>query len=540
MTEPNLSTEAFISPNLEEEVKTETQHDIPSVDRFFTFDHDESSDSDSESDDDFGPDADADDLVKQCSLSNPKQDNLFSSLLFVTIACQVMSDYAETKLKHSFFNRSINDIVKLTKTRRTSLGSGTYGSVLDSCLTKSGECFKLEDLGWCSNLALKLTITTRPEGDKLFAFGYNDRFVGNRCPYREALIGRALFWLTQMKITPHFTLSYIPIGITDIPGSSVKEGLDKSIDMLKTGKQLTMTSKSVIKGVAILMNKASHDISYFIVKKLTKYNYDLIPYVTRVIVIQLLQGLLAASIRYGFSHNDLHRGNLMVTDVFPENVYYKTDRVFTEAGRYKIPNFGMNWSIIDYGFGTMEWIKKGETSSIWKQSGFLLAGMLYRRDIKSLFPDGDQAGTDFLDVVRILMAIKQLSDYVPDIKFQMNVVVDEIMQNILDITSMLKLKRIKDTVRDNGFFTTNYVTDETFWKTHCKTWTADANPLRYLFHKISAPFEMHDDEEVPDYACFFDTDGTLDGVELNEFDKKFVGFDLETLEPSLNTIYFHT
>ena len=41
------------------------------------------------------------------------------------------------------------------------------------------------------------------------------------------------------------------------------------------------------------------------------------------------------------------------------------------------------------------------------------------------------------------------------------------------------------------------------------------------------------------YACF-DTDGTLDGVELNEFDKKFVGFDLETLEPSLNTIYFHT
>ena len=43
----------------------------------------------------------------------------------------------------------------------------------------------------------------------------------------------------------------------------------------------------------------------------------------------------------------------------------------------------------------------------------------------------------------------------------MNVVVDEIMRNILDITSMLKLKRIKNTVRDNGFFTTNCL-DETF------------------------------------------------------------------------------
>ena len=231
-------------------------------------------------------------------------------------------------------------ILCITKTRRTSLGSGTYGSVLDSCLTKSGECFKFEDLGWCSNLALKLTITTRPEGDKLFAFGYNDRFVGNRCPYREA--DREHCFKSSNENHTSFYTFYILIGITDIPGSSVKEGLDKSIDMLKTGKQLTMTSKSVIKGVAILMNKASHDISYFIVKKLTKYNYDLIPYVTRVIVIQLLQGLLAARIRYGFSHNDLHRGNLMVTDVFPENVYYKTDRVFTEAGRYKIPNFGMN------------------------------------------------------------------------------------------------------------------------------------------------------------------------------------------------------
>ena len=44
-----------------------------------------------------------------------------------------------------------------------------------------------------------------------------------------------------------------------------------------------------------------------------------------------------------------------------------------------------------------------------EQSGFLLAGMLYRRDIKSLFLMVIRQ-VNFLDVVRILMAIKQLSD----------------------------------------------------------------------------------------------------------------------------------
>ena len=64
-----------------------------------------------------------------------------------------------------------------------------------------------------------------------------------------------------------------------------------------------------------------------------------------VALLQLCQGLLCAQEHFDFRHNDLHLENAMMTFISDTMYNYDVDGAF-----YSIPNYGMCWKVIDFGF----------------------------------------------------------------------------------------------------------------------------------------------------------------------------------------------
>jgi hypothetical protein len=161
--------------------------------------------------------------------------------------------------------------------------------------------------------------------------------------------------------------------------------------------------------------------------------------------------------------------------------------------------------------------------------------MLYKRGIKDLFPGGDAAGTDFLDIIRVLMALKELAEALKDQKPELTAsvvgVVDSVMDEVLKISRSMELRSLKSTVTKTGFFDKTWETDEDFWRSNRRDWTADAEPLRRLFDFVAEPFAMEAGDSVQDNGLLFNTDGSLAGVQLNSFDVAFVDLDPETDTP---------
>jgi hypothetical protein len=149
-------------------------------------------------------------------------------------------------------------------------------------------------------------------------FNADREYIGNVNPVREAVVGRMLNLLVRKDITPHFPLIYEYI---KLPASHQRGTVTElaHMDLFDFASGLTTMTGGARQRVAIL----------------------------QTVVLQVLQGLIAAETHFNFRHMDLHTGNIMMSYATNADYVYKVDaEVFT------VPNYGMCWKLIDFGMAT--------------------------------------------------------------------------------------------------------------------------------------------------------------------------------------------
>ncbi len=250
------------------------------------------------------------------------------------------------------------------------LGEGAYGIVFSACVKGPAKntCVQMRLPSgkiWTVEVALKIVINTTFNRHVAVYDAY-DRFEGNVEVVREALIGRLMNRLVQVNITPHTGLLYVPIEMTKLP-------MIPTIERQLLGLASRPSKRSSLMGVATFMEVAEMDAKKFIRSHVTTYPPSERTRITNIMLLQLLQGLIAARTHLRLSHNDFHAENAMMNTVKDESWAYSM-KVGGRQRHFVVPNGGMLWKIIDLGFATSEFFAEGETASIWAEAGHYLAG----------------------------------------------------------------------------------------------------------------------------------------------------------------------
>ena len=208
-----------------------------------------------------------------------------------------------------------------------------YGVVYKACIAEGeGGCWELpETVGETLYLVVKLI--KKPDIDTglsapLSGFHAAGQYwIGNENPYREILMGRLLNRLVKMNITPHFPMIY------------------ESFEVADTNM------------VGFAMEVCDIDFPSFLKKVLAKVPDDARRIkLFRVAVLQLTHALLVGQKHFDFRHNDFHAGNAMMTLITNSSYAYKFDADELDADEtvYEIPNAGMCWKLIDFGYSSSD------------------------------------------------------------------------------------------------------------------------------------------------------------------------------------------
>lgn len=247
------------------------------------------------------------------------------------------------------------------------LGQGEYGETWKGCLRKTQskdacQTFDIKPYGQ-TDVLLAVKTTENPYEylpSPYTAFLPSGEFIAHKNPIREALSGRMLNYVVRAKLSPHFPAIYDALYIGE------KRRKDKS--------------------VAIVMEMADMTLQTFITQTIKKMPTSDSSEFLRIIILQVMQGLATAQEHLLFFHNDLHSANIMLS--FVDDVFY----TYKADGKYfRIPTHGMNWKIIDFGFGTSD----------------LLYGRGDTRAMVTALSEEHVSHPEVLDMARILKSIRK-------------------------------------------------------------------------------------------------------------------------------------
>ena len=143
-------------------------------------------------------------------------------------------------------------------------------------------------------------------------------WVGERNSVREVMMGRLLNLLVVHSVTPHFPLIYEPFHF-------VEDNMN-----------------------GFAMELAHMSFANFMDSHILAAGSDaLADELLDVAILQLANGLLCAHEHYDFRHNDLHAQNAMMTYITDTTYNYRVSGSY-----YMIPNYGMCWKLIDFGYSS--------------------------------------------------------------------------------------------------------------------------------------------------------------------------------------------
>lgn len=259
------------------------------------------------------------------------------------------------------------------------LGSATaYGSARLACLKdqKTDKCAKF-NLGTVHGkripqMEIFLVIKSVPKFNGVLDKPYsgllkNLRWVGDKNPVRELLMGKFLNQLVKNNISPHFPIVYEHFQLKDSP-----------------------TTENIV------MELCNLDATKFI-RDLFDIPSPQNVEVFEVMMLQLVQALAAADSHYRFRHNDLHAGNAMMT--------YITNGVYTYkvGGKYyDVPNHGMCWKLIDFGWSSSKVFGENDSADLASSSN----AMSFVNTLKKVMPL-DSLSVNLFDLLRLVAALKE-------------------------------------------------------------------------------------------------------------------------------------
>ena len=152
---------------------------------------------------------------------------------------------------------------------------------------------------------------------------------------REALLGSFLNLLVKKQVTPHLPVIYKCFSSTFIETEEPKRGREPRY------------TKGAPCGA--IVTEMCHLTFPQYVDTLVTYcaRAEDIPVLLNVALIQIVHGIMSAQTHFNFRHNDFHGHNAMMTYITAGEYRYAVDGV-----RYDVPNYGMCWKMIDFGFSS--------------------------------------------------------------------------------------------------------------------------------------------------------------------------------------------
>ena len=192
-------------------------------------------------------------------------------------------------------------------------------------------------------------------------------WVGHKSHIREILMGRFLNHLVTARITPHVPMIYEPFTVTT----------DATHEYFS-------------------MELCHLSLKAFVSDKLPIVLPSVQPKLLGVCLLQLCHALACAKHHYNFRHNDLHAANAMMTYITTGTYTYKVNGTV-----YRVPNFGMCWKLIDFGYASSDLFGPLDVAHAYAHSRAFPFGM---EAIKSRL-NTRKLSLDFYDMSRLVSAI---------------------------------------------------------------------------------------------------------------------------------------
>lgn len=169
------------------------------------------------------------------------------------------------------------------------------------------------------------------------------KYVGDINAAREIAIGQLLNKLVVLGITPHMPLIYEPFYVIN----NMEDDMEDEDHILAEDVDRLLASEPDVKP-AFATELAHMSLSNFLTSKvMSESSSDEIVELLDVVLLQLADGLLCAQKHFDFRHNDFHTNNAMMTFITDTAYTYKVNDSY-----YTIPNYGMCWKLIDFGFSS--------------------------------------------------------------------------------------------------------------------------------------------------------------------------------------------
>lgn len=255
---------------------------------------------------------------------------------------------------------------------------GVYGLTQTGCLKprvgrNAKECAKFALGPRLTQTAVYLVIKSVERLDDLSGLKYpysgmrTRKWVGNVNDIREVLMGRFLNYLVKARITPHVPMVY--------------EAFQVSSDRNREYFTMELCHLS---------------LKQFVNKDLGKMPADTQVKVVNICLLQLVHALACARRFYNFRHNDSHGDNAMMTFITSGSYDYKVEDKY-----YRIPNYGMCWKFIDFGYASSDIFGSSDVRDLYTHAYTIPYGF----DIMTDYADVKNMSLDFYDVMRLLVSV---------------------------------------------------------------------------------------------------------------------------------------
>lgn len=191
-----------------------------------------------------------------------------------------------------------------------------------------------------------------------------DDWVGEVNSVREVMIGRLLNLLVVHNVTPHVPLIYEPFHV-------IRDNRNAFAMELSHMSFANFMSSRILSTVSDAEAKELLDVA----------------------VLQVCNGLLCAQKHYDFRHNDFHSKNVMMTFIYKTKYNYKVGDSY-----YSVPNYGMCWKLIDFGYSSSPVFHKHDIAHAYMHSPALTRA--------PKFFDLTDHAAELFDILRLLTSGK--------------------------------------------------------------------------------------------------------------------------------------
>ena len=209
--------------------------------------------------------------------------------------------------------------------------------------------------------------------------------------YREVLSGRFLNLLVHKGITPHLPVIYQCFSSRFIETEVPEAAEDGTIPEPRFRKRWPCGA---------IATEMCHMTFRQFIREFTQRCPDehehKIPELLHIAFVQIVHGIMCAQTYFNFRHNDLHLNNAMMTYITAGKYRYVVDGQY-----YDIPNYGMCWKLIDFGFSSSTTLFGCEDNG----SMLLCTHALKVADTYRF--DSARQPTEMYDIVRFMSSVLQ-------------------------------------------------------------------------------------------------------------------------------------